>query len=154
MSSTSSKRVKTNENENLPENDNIHMKRDIAKIQLNETLQPTTNEHVLQPIQEQTLQPQQQQFHQVQQQQYYQWPLQQPYYNQQQLYYQQPQQQYMPQIQLTTNQQLSESSYNLKEQIQLAETIQKDTEKNETNSADVTLEGSPPLNLLNKSETE
>jgi len=115
------KRTKADENLKLSENKNIK-----SIVQSDEIVQQkNTNHRALEPLQQQYYQFQQQPYYP--QHQYHQ--IQQPYYQQQQLYYQQPQDFQPPNI----------------IQNQLANQTET-SEFNETKSADVTLDGSPPLN--------
>lgn len=129
------KRTKADENLKLSENENIK-----SIVQSDEIVQQkNTNHRALEPLQQQYYQFQQQSYHQFQQQPYY--PqhqyhqIQQPYYQQQQLYYQQPQDLQPPNI----------------IQNQLANQTET-AEFNKTKSADVTLDGQPPLNASNQEE--
>ncbi len=121
------KRTKADENLKLSENKNIK-----SIVQSDEIVQQkNTNHRALEPLQQQYYQFQQQPYYP--QHQYHQ--IQQPYYQQQQLYYQQPQDFQPPNI----------------IQNQLANQTET-AEFNKTKSADVTLDGQPPLNASNQEE--
>ena len=121
------KRTKADENLKLSENENIK-----SIVQSDEIVQQkNTNHRALEPLQQQYYQFQQQPYYP--QHQYHQ--IQQPYYQQQQLYYQQPQDFQPPNI----------------IQNQLANQTET-AEFNKTKSADVTLDGQPPLNASNQEE--